>query len=237
MKKLATILLIATCAFANAKAELTDQGSKPVTCGNSVTVTAAPINQYYELLGFTDIEGGTTPNLTLDQGTTNQVTITPTGDVTITALFKQKKFVVTYALTQDAEDKGVTIKTPETDNQSIDTIHALAGDNYTFDQTKYNVPTGICLSITGYHVEIDDLNQDGTTTHRSFDVTNLNDANAHIFQLKGNATITPILTQGSYTVTIKSDTSMGTVSFVNQNNSGSTSGGSSSDPDNGSGSN
>ena len=83
MKKLLSIMLIATCAFATAKAELTDQGTKVVTCGNSVQIQATPNNQYFDFVGWTDSETSTTANL----GVQNPLNYTPTENSTIIALF------------------------------------------------------------------------------------------------------------------------------------------------------
>lgn len=212
MKKLLSFLLVATCAFATAYAEPTQQGTQEVYCGETVQLEATP-KTYFKFVNWTDQNGaelGLTPtlNYTLQNNTE--------GDVTITANFERLKYTVTYALDNLAENHGVTLAT----GMDHTVADQDAGLPYTIDENHFTLPgdaASKCISITKYIVTIaSSLESDGTTqANKVIEITDLNQLQ---FVLTGDAVVTPVVERTKRTIILQTnDVNMGTARFVTQN--------------------
>lgn len=212
MKKLLSFLLVATCAFATAYAEPTQQGTKEVYCGETVQLEATP-KTYFKFVNWTNQNGdelGRTP--TLDYTLPNNTE----GDVTITANFERLKYTVTYALDNSAENHGVTLAT----GMNHIVADQGAGLDYTIDEDHFTLPTDAaskCISIVKYKVTIaSSLESDGTTqANKVIEITDLNQLQ---FVLTGDAVVTPVVDRTKRTIILQTnDVNMGTARFVLQN--------------------
>lgn len=246
MKKLLSILLVASCTFATAFAQETAEGTttqEPTTtppastatsvtnqdfnCGSSVTIQADPL-QYYMLTGWSANEDHTTPIQSTDTRFTivagsNQLTINELkADMVITALFDNIPVSVTYDINGDENlDHGVTVK----EGEGTDAGAWKALDTYTMDietiKGHYNIPE--CYSITGFNVYVYAIGEDNQFATDLTSVT----VTENQFQITGNVVIKPIVEAVPYNVSIwTSDATKGSVSFVitttNESNGGTT---------------
>lgn len=212
MKKLLSILLVATCAFATAYAEPTQQGTQEVYCGETVQLEATP-KTYFKFVNWTnqanDILG---TEVTLDYTLPNNTE----GDVTITANFERLKYTVTYALDNSADNHGVTLAT----GMDHTVTDQGAGLDYTIDEDHFTLPgdaASKCISIVKYKVTIaSSLEADGSTlTNKVIEITDLDQLK---FLLTGDAVVTPIVERTKRTIILQTnDLNMGTARFVPQN--------------------
>lgn len=208
MKKLLSILLVATCAFATAYAEPTQQGTQEVYCGETVKLEATP-KTYFKFKNWTD-------QTNTELGTTPTLNYTPEGDVTITANFERLKYTVTYALDDNADNHGVTLATGM--NHMV--ADQDAGLPYTIDENHFTLPTDAaskCISIVKYKVTIaSSLKADGTTeTNKEIEITDLSQLQ---FVLTGDAVVTPVVERTKRTIILMTnDENMGSARFVPEN--------------------
>lgn len=215
MKKLLSILLVATCAFATAYAAPKEEGRKEVSCGETVHLEATP-KTYFKFVNWTDqdnTELGITP--TLDYTLSSETE----GDVTITANFERLKYTVTYELDNNAENHGVTLAT----GMDHEVLNQDAGLPYTIDVNHFTLPGDAstkCISIVGYKVTIaSSLEVDGSTVstveNKVIEITDLSQLQ---FVLTGDAVVTPVVERTKRTIILMTnDENMGSARFVPEN--------------------
>lgn len=218
MKKLLSILLIATCAFATVNAQVTEDRKTKDVCPNTEVQISATPKDGYVFMGWSNDPSSVDSRSILENSNGDTYTINPTASVTYYAVWGNKVF---YKENQDYSDV-VTLNTGITNP-----VIAETGKTYTIVDNYSK--TG-CATITGYKVyAATDENGSYNADSNPIATITLSEGTNPTFALNQNVVIVPEVDPGTVTVTIISeDTNMGTVSFVNQNNSGTTSGGSNS---------
>ena len=216
MKKLFSILLIATCAFATVKAEGTeDIQTKTVCPGTEVTIQATPKPGYVFKHWSTDAPGTTTtPNVV---STNDKYTFTipknQTTDITYYAWWDPAQYKVWYKVNPNDQRYFTT------DANKANPAGATYGGNHTIDETYFVKDETTCAEITGYNVY--PANADGTiastTAIFTVDFTTNPNASLEIPNITQDIVIIPVVDHGPAQITItivSDDNSKGTVSFV-----------------------
>ena len=209
MKKLFSILLIATCAFATVKAEGTeDRKTKTVCPGTEVTIQATHKPGYVFKHWSTDAPGTTTtPN------------VVSTNDKYTFTIPKNQTTDITYYAWWDPAQYKVWYNVGSNTNVSIDATKPMPADaaygDYTIDGDYFIPNENTCAEITGYRVyaATDDQGNYDASSNAIFETDDLSNIT---FQLTQNVVVVPVVSEpAKITITIISaDNTMGTVSFV-----------------------
>lgn len=204
MKKLLSILLIATCAFATAMAlegstTVQPQSVSDDFCSGTQVHISADVVQGYEFMGWSNDASSTQPRAIVSPDNPATITV-PSADITYYAVWGNKVF---YKANPDYPQ--VTLNTGITNP-----VIAESGINYTILDNNYT--ENDCASITGYKVYAatdDQGNYDKNSPLHTL-------AKGASFMLTQNVVIVPEIDPGTITVTIVSENpSWGTVSFTN----------------------
>lgn len=209
MKKLFSILLIATCAFATVKAEGTEDRRAKTVCPGTQVIIKAEAKTGYVFKGWTTDASSQTPVTT-----ENPYTITnPQASVTYYALWELSQYKVWYKVNPNDQRYFTT------DANKANPAGATYGGNHTIDETYFVKDETTCAEITGYDVY--PANADGTiastTAIFTVDFTTNPNASLEIPNITQDIVIIPVVDHGPAQITItivSDDNSKGTVSFV-----------------------
>lgn len=212
MKKLFSILLIATCAFATAMAQ--EQSDTKSFCPNTTVDIYANPQTGYEFIGWTNDASTETTRTIVSPNNPYTVTV-PSANITYYAVWGNKVF---YQANPNYTQVTLNTTHPTTGASLSNPVIAETGKDYEILGATYYTTTG-CYSISGYKVyaatDVQGNYDANSTPIANITLANLAEGAVPTFTLTQDVVIVPEISAGTVTVTIKSDnSSWGTVSFT-----------------------